>query len=410
MESKTKKRLIITAKLLLAAVLLAWVLRGVHFRDYLVLGEEYGGRSVCLAEDRRVDGRGELVVAEGMLWWEKREVHPFEHFQPVGKGVAIVHPGLISCLGDLDWPLFIAALLCFPVSLCIVAYRLKYLLYQQDMHISSAEVLSYTFLGHLFNFVIPGMISGDLVKAWFIVRPERHAGPVLATMFVDRLLGLLELVLMASVMVAVVLLVGIKDFDRMRTPVISVMALIGLTSVGLAFILLPGLRKITRLEKLYNRTAIAHHFRAAGDATHVYRERPWILAIGLVMTIFAHLFYIGGIAVIGFSLDLGIPWYYYFVYLPLIYIIGAIPLTPGGVGLIENLYVSFFAGAVVAAGTDVGVTKIIVLAFLARIAMMAWGLPGLPVFVKGRKCLPPTTEIEEQLERVENAECVSDEA
>jgi len=405
MVGKTKRRIIIAFKLIFAVLLLVWVLGRIHLHDYLVLRPNFGGNEVVLVQDNRGVEGGNITVSSGTLWWTGKEIHPAEHFQSVGEEGKIIRPGLISCLSDLNWPVFIAGILCFPLSLFIVALRLKYLLSHQSMHIPTGEVTSYAFLGHLFNFLIPGMVSGDLVKAWYIINAERHAGPVLVTMFVDRLLGLMELVLMAAVMVTFILLAGIVSIEQMKMPVISVGVMILLTAGGLAFLLLPGLRKATHLEKIYSRTSIAHHFHAAGNSTRIYRSHPWILATGLALTVIAHLFYIGGVAVIGFSLGLDIPWYYYFVYLPLIYIIGAVPVTPGGVGLVENLYVSMLGAAVISEGYHCTVTEIVTLAVLARVVMMAWGLPGLHVLIGGRhKKMPPTVDLEEELERVEEEE------
>jgi hypothetical protein len=82
------------------------------------------------------------------------------------------------------------------------------------------------------------------------------------------------------------------------------------------------------------------------------------------------------------------------VYLPLIYIIGAVPITPGGVGLVENLYVEFFQGPGVNAST------IVAMAMFARILPMLWGLPGLWVAIHGPK-LPPSEQMQQELAEAE---------
>jgi uncharacterized membrane protein YbhN (UPF0104 family) len=105
---------------------------------------------------------------------------------------------------------------------------------------------------------------------------------------------------------------------------------------------------------------------------------------------------VGFVALTGLSLSLPTAWYNYFVYVPLIYIIGAVPLTPGGVGWIENWYVKFFQTAIC------GASAILVLALLARLIPVLWGLPGAVVAVTGSK-VPAVDSMQAELARREDA-------
>ena len=99
---------------------------------------------------------------------------------------------------------------------------------------------------------------------------------------------------------------------------------------------------------------------------------------------------IGSIALIGLSLNMDAPWYAYFVYVPVIFIIAAVPITPGAVGLTELLYQMAFA-------EGCNPSKVIVLALLARLIPMFWGLPGAVVAVTGTK-LPKAKDMEAALQ------------
>jgi uncharacterized membrane protein YbhN (UPF0104 family) len=92
----------------------------------------------------------------------------------------------------------------------------------------------------------------------------------------------------------------------------------------------------------------------------------------LVLSIFA----------IGVGLPIGAAWYEYFIYVPLIYVIGAVPITPGGLGLIEMLYKMFFVAY--------NENSVLALALLARLVPITSSLPGLWVFMSGPR--PPKGE------------------
>jgi uncharacterized membrane protein YbhN (UPF0104 family) len=159
-------------------------------------------------------------------------------------------------------------------------------------------------------------------------------------------------------------------------------------------------RRLFHLQKLYQRLPVAHHIAAAGDAAQLYRRRLGALAKAIGFTVGAQVIWICSITLIGVSLGLSahLKWYNYFTYIPLIYIIGALPLTPGGVGVVEGLYIRFFcvggAGAVAAGVTP---SEILALAMFARFIPILWGLPGIVVAITGPK-LPKAEQMQAELE------------
>jgi uncharacterized membrane protein YbhN (UPF0104 family) len=219
---------------------------------------------------------------------------------------------------------------------------------------------------------------------------------VLVTIFIDRVIGLIELVLMAGIMLAVVLSCGLETFERMSGSAITVAVVAGLCVGLMAFLLSSQFRKALHLQKLYRRLPIAHHIVAAGKSIRLYRRRPRVLLWALLFTLISHVFFIGAIALLGVALYLNTPLYNYFIYLPLIYIIGAIPVTPGGVGLIEQLYLQFFGVAAVGLVAP-DASTIIALAMFARIIPMLWGMPGLLVAITGPR-LPKADQMQAELD------------
>ena len=87
------------------------------------------------------------------------------------------------------------------------------------------------------------------------------------------------------------------------------------------------------------------------------------------LTLCAQMLAVLSVMLIGIGLSLQIKWYLYLLYVPLIIIISAVPLTPGGVGVMEELYLIYFASAS-------NNSKVLVLAVLVRFAIMISNLPG----------------------------------
>lgn len=406
MKKKLAKRVFLVLKIALAVVLLVWVLSKAHWGDY-VLAKDGSTWSWLPAEGSTTQFVSESylqAVMRGRL--KERETREFrpEEFVPVSEQASqrdlaarYVRPGLASSLRHINLTLFALAAVCFPLSLLVVGYRFWYLLLIQNIRIGLWEAIRLTFLGQFFNMVVPGTVGGDLVKAWYVSRHTHKTAGVIITIFADRLFGLLELVLMAGGMLTFVLATGLESPVRMKSSIITVVVSAAITAVMLAMFFSQRLRRLPGLHWLCERLSITHHLRAAGQSVRIFKRRPSFVFWTLLITLVGHLLFLGGIALIGQALGLGVPAYLYFVYLPLIYILGAIPITPGGVGWVENLFVEFFRA------TAAALSGIVALAMLARLLPVFWGLPGLVVAITGPK-LPKADQMQEQLDHAEAEE------
>ncbi len=393
MTQRTKKILALSIKLLLTAALLSWVLSKVHWRDF---AEDREGRTWSVLEVRpSPDAPEELTVSRGLPWAREVRTRPIEDFRTLpGAEQRVIRDGFASSLRRLNPWLLVGGLVGFGIGLVVIGLRWWVLLRIQEFPIPALEALRLTMLGQFFNVVVPGTVGGDVVKAYYVSRRHGRVPAVLVSIFSDRLLGLTELVLMASVMLTVVLATGAGTWERLKTPAYTTAVILCGVIFALAFLLSGRFRRLLHLHKLYRRLPIAHHIAAAGDAARLYRRRPAALAKAVVVTAGAHVAWIGSIALLGIGLGLETPVYSYFVYIPLIYTLGAVPLTPGGVGLIEGFFVAFFQSP------QTSPSEILVLAMLARLVPMTWGLPGLYFVLAGPR-LPKAEQMQEELARRE---------
>ncbi len=344
MQRKFRKTLILSVKVLVALVLLGWVLSKVHWGDYTEIKD------------------GEEFVRMGFA-----------------STIANIRPGLLTI-----------AVFGFVLSLLIIAVRWWLLLRLQEIRIRLWEAVRLTFLGQFFNAVVPGTVGGDLVKAYYVSRHTSNKPAVLVSVFVDRVLGLTELNLLGGVMVGVVWFTGRASYAEIRLPLITVVIVAVITTLALVFVLSSRFRRTLHLQKLYRGLSIARHIEAMGEAAALYRKRIRYLFHAVLMTFGAHIVWVTSIAFIGWSLSLSVPWYSYFIYIPLIYIIGAVPVTPGGIGLVEQFYLVFFVCFVA------NPSEVLGLALLARLIPMFWGLPGAVVAVTGPK-LPKRDTLQMEL-------------
>ena len=390
---KRKKTVLVAVKIALAAVLLTWVFDKTHWRDYVVTTDGSTYAVIRHVEPDRPGGQGAYVVSTGMLWWSGQMTVPTGTLVAVdeqGAPPRYVYGGFASSVVGIDKLLVALAMLASLICISLTAVRWWMLLRIQGIDVHLWEVTRLTFLGHFFNFIVPGTVGGDLVKAYYVSTHTPKTAVVLVSIFVDRLFGFAEMSLLAATMIVVALVGGLQSFEELHQPVVAITVVLGVLALMLTFLLSGGFRQRLHLQKLYRRLPIAHHILAAGGAVRLYKERFGALTEAIVATVVAHVFYVGAVALVGMSLSLDVPWYVYFIFVPLITIAGAVPLTPGGVGVVESLYVALFVSKTCSS------SQVLALALLARAIPMFWGLPGAIVAVTGPR-IPKPDVLEHEL-------------
>jgi hypothetical protein len=408
--AKAKKIIFLAAKVLVTVALLLWVFGQAHWHDY-VQRDEAGKETYSVLEVHKgASGQADrLTVSTGHLWWKKTPWElPADQCWPSDRSLVLdnakipaqckPHPnytqvrfdGMATLFKNMNPWLMLAACACYLVMLLILGVRFWFLLRIQDIRISLWEAMRLTFLGYLYSNAIPGTVGGDVIKAWYVAKHTPRKAAVVVSIFVDRMMGLTELTLLATIMVIVVLAWRLPC-ENLRSAEIAVAALVVILVGGFLFVLSARFRRVLRLDKIYQRWSFGHHIAAMGEAAQLYRHRIGALVKAVAVTFGAHIIWITGIALIGMSLNIDTKVYNYFLNTPLIYILAAGIPTPGGVGGVEALYRVAFH--------DVSnVSQIVALAVLARMMTIFCGLPGAIVAITGPK-LPKSAAMQTELEQ-----------
>ncbi|APW63886.1 lysylphosphatidylglycerol synthase transmembrane domain-containing protein [Paludisphaera borealis] len=99
----------------------------------------------------------------------------------------------------LDLRLLLAGVLIFQTSLILTYLRWYALVRVIEPRFTLRSTLLLGFIGYVFNLVIPGAVGGDLIKAAYLVRMRIRKTQAVASMVIDRILGLLGLFVLASI-------------------------------------------------------------------------------------------------------------------------------------------------------------------------------------------------------------------
>jgi hypothetical protein len=324
-----------------------------------------------------------LIIRVGITllacWWVVKDMN----FGDVGQAFKKTSTGY----GPLLWGLVIGVFIC-----CQILLSLRWWLFMRgwEIYIDFWSTIKLAFLGLYFNNCLPGSIGGDLVRAWYVAQHTNRRMASVISVFVDRILALLGTIIIA---VTAFLAVGKEEiFTRQAKSGMSgislenwlilfiVLGILLFTVIGM--LVVPSGRKLFKyiLEKglRYGKQALTQSF----GACLVLIKKPYLLPESLCLT-----FFLQGIVVLSLWLigrQMGIPtdWKLYFLFFPVMWVVGSIPISVAGIGIIEGgLIVLFMRFGTVPEELKSSVEA---LALSQRMVWIVSSLPGLVVYLFGK--------------------------
>ena len=221
------------------------------------------------------------------------------------------------------------------LAVCITFVRWYLLVRTLHLPFRLRDAFRLGFLGFLLNFVGVGSVGGDLFKAVFIAREQtgRRAEAV-ATVLVDRLIGLYALLLVTS---GAILLGGIsKSTATLATISNATLLVTAIGAVCIMMILVPGFTRGSLSEFVTGLPKVGHTIGRLIESVRMYRNRYDVMGLILVMSVGVHAMLALSIFLIAQGLFGETPTLgEHMIIVPLSNVAGAIPFMPGGLGTFE---------------------------------------------------------------------------
>jgi glycosyltransferase 2 family protein len=220
--------------------------------------------------------------------------------------------------------------------------------------------VSYYFSGMYLNLFAPSTVAGDIGRALFLARGRRRAH-ALTTVLADRGIGLVALIWVGA---AAILLVpgyplpAIARWAALLTP--------PLTAVGWLW-----------------GPLIAVRILPAGNRWRAFVERdlapywkdPQLLGASFAVAGVFHTLQIATQVMLAYAIGMRVAWPFFFVFVPIVNLIGMLPISFSGIGIREGGYWYFLS--------LVGVDReaAVALGLLSSAVVLASGVAGAPAFL-----------------------------
>jgi uncharacterized protein (TIRG00374 family) len=254
----------------------------------------------------------------------------------------------------LDWLVF--SLVTFAVSLVLGNVQWAMLLSLQGIHIPFRKTLSFYFVGAFFNNFLPANIGGDVVRIYDVYKDSTKADQAIAATVTDRLVGMMTLAVLAMP-AGLYAAVKYADLGLDRSfgmaSLAIVVAFVAILTV--AFLVLFS-RRLARMLRSIIRPFLIRglhdRFKRIYESFYLYgskgRALAGVLAVSLVVQALRTVVHYQ----VARAMGLPIPAIYFFLFVPVIAIFIALPISIGGLGVREGLGIYLFRKAVPAVTSE----------------------------------------------------------
>lgn len=263
---------------------------------------------------------------------------------------------IARALADIHWDWIVFSLVTFAASLVLGNLQWVMLLNLQGIRIPFRRALSFYFVGAFFNNFLPANIGGDVVRIYDVYKDSGRPDQAIAATVTDRLVGMMTLAVLAmpAGLYAAIRYADLgleRDFGL--TSLAIVLAFVAILIVAFLVLfsrrLARGLRDLARpllIRGLHDR------FKRVYESFYIYSRSGralWsVLALSLLVQALRTVVHYQ----VARAMGLPIPPIYFFLFVPVIAIFIALPISIGGLGVREGLGIYLFRKAVPAVSSE----------------------------------------------------------
>ena len=296
---------------------------------------------------------------------------------PPGATQPAIHQGLISLVAEARWGWLVAGFFLTAPVIPIQALRWWRLMRCRSLPVSYAASLRLTLVGLFFNFCVPlGSNGGDLVKAYGAaqnvrrMRDDDHGqappagarATAVISVLLDRIAGLLGLLVLAAVVGP---LAGGSAVGMRVT--LTAWVVLGMVAVGALVYLNPWTRRALGINLLTSRVST---IQSLDRAVVGYRHHRGTLLAAVALSLPVHMCLAAATALAGYAVGVPTEFFTLVAVLPIVFLVGALPITVLGLGVMEPVAAALLEGS----GTTFN--QIVAMLMAYRAFLLVYGLLG----------------------------------
>ncbi len=325
-----------------------------------------------------------IFANEGRIAWRQKGL-PWEALpwlEQVKFAWSYGPQSLWDTLKLVDVPEFATSLIFMGLTLVLGAFRWRMVLEVQGLRLPLGRTLEISMIAQFFNAFLLGSTGGDLLKAYYAARETHHKKTeAVVTVLVDRLLGLFSMLLFACLMILPNWAL-VSAYERLSGLSLLVLAMLTGCSLLVVLAFWGGVsQRFPKVRTWLRRLPKAATLERSLEACREFGRHRGFLLRSLALSMLLNVACVLQVMTIVSGLDLHIKPVVLFLVVPMVICISALPITPSGLGVRENLFVWILGVPLI----HVDATKALSLSLLTYAGFLFWSVLGGVVYLTLRQ-------------------------
>lgn len=249
--------------------------------------------------------------------------------------------GFRAIMGGIRlWPLTGFFLICVS-NMWLSSLRWGLLLRADGLDIATRKLFVSHWIGSFFNFFMPSNIGGDVYRIADIAKKSGKTVNTVASVFADRLTGFIAMSMLGFLFP----LIGLREVPVEHRWKLAIPLVVFLGFMFLAALVWQQgiLRFMAKFLPRKLRAKIEEILEMFLASVREYGRNPVVLIKCLLLSLLFQFMVIVAVYCVGSSLRLGIPFFSYCVFVPLVCLLESVPSTINGMGFRDAGYIMFFS-------------------------------------------------------------------
>lgn len=262
---------------------------------------------------------------------------------------------LLNALTTINPAYYLIGLGAFMSAVCFWTLRWWMFIRAAEEPVSFSKALTTLLTGIFYSMFLPTFVGIDIGRMYELGRDQNNRKThVVSTVLLDRLMGLISLVIMAFI----ALIIGYQYTSGDDGVIITVIgALAGLVVGWLLFFnrrFMEFIFKLVFSLPLVNR--LEETIREIYEALYLLHKQPRLLLATGAVSMLNNIAETMSVVFIAVALGVEVSPVYFFLFMPIIWLVMLIPISISGLGLREGAFVFFFTQVGVSAADAVAIS------------------------------------------------------
>jgi uncharacterized membrane protein YbhN (UPF0104 family) len=271
-------------------------------------------------------------------------------------------------------PWLLVALVIFAINVCAGAWRWHLLLAAQDVPVRTRSLLGSCLVANFFNNFLPSNIGGDVIRISDTARPAGSKTLAATVILVDRVVGLMALVLVAAM--------GATAAGRTHptaTPIWPLWLwagfLVGAAACAPVVFAPAGFGRLLQPLTIFHPQWVGDRIEKLTGAMARFREQPGALAACFACAIFVQGAMVVFYYAVAYALHLDVAFTDLAVIVPVSFVVQMLPVSVNGFGVREATFSFYFS--------RIGqpIESALLMSLVAQALVILFSLTGAAVYI-----------------------------